>query len=417
MARMKSLKVDQADLNKLRNGRFPNMGTCVSSEFYQTNPFFFTRECSQLNIIGQYRGASAFLIAGGPSFKDVDKEILKNAGVWSMTLNNSICSFRGNAACIVDDPSRFVASLWLDHKVTKYVPAALFEKPLWDNRTIVDIDGNIVERRWQPMDMNVGDCPNVIGYRRNEKLHAARFLYEDTINWGNHKQWGGGRSVMLASLRILFLLGFRKVFLVGVDFDMRDDRRYHFDEGRTESAVKGNSSTYAKMTEWFEKLRPHFDAENFTVKNCNPDSNLKAFDFISVKDAVYEATSHIGDVFQERSDGMYTKWEDKMAAWQASQNRGPQMVVEKPSNLDPSQIVVPNPPNPPASPNPFVQISPPPTAETPSETPNEEKIQEVVKEAVKEPPQAEPNVSPAILAHIERERKRQAALRAESAAE
>lgn len=317
MSRMKSMKVDENDLSKLRYGRFSNMGSCVSSEFYQPCPFFFTREASQLNIVGMYRGASAFLIGGGPSFASVDKNLLRRAGVWTMTLNNSVKSFRGNASCIVDDPSRFMASLWLDPMITKFVPATLFEKPLWDGRVIIDKNKK-EEHRWQPLSLRVGDCPNVIGYRRNEKFHAKRYLYEDTINWGNHKEWGGGRSVLLASLRILFLLGFRKVFLFGVDFEMTDNKRYHFEEGRTESAVKGNMSTYSKMLKWFHDLRPHFDAENFIVKNCNQSSKLDAFDFISVEDAIFEATQHIGDTSKERSEGMYTKYEEKIAAWQQS---------------------------------------------------------------------------------------------------
>ncbi len=182
------------------------------------------------------------------------------------------------------------------------------------------------------MNVNVGDCPNVFGYQRNEKFHAPRYLKEETINWGNHKRYGGGRSVMLASLRILYLLGFRKVYLVGVDFEMTDEKRYHFDEGRTEASIKGNMSTYSKMVQWFTELKPLFDKEGFIVKNCNPNSGLRAFPFTTVEEAVGEATFHLGDVDQERTRGMYSKYDDKMATWQ-QMSQNPTMTEESRQNL------------------------------------------------------------------------------------
>jgi len=312
MPRMMSVRRDMNDDNALSWGRYKHMGATVASEYYQPCPFFFTREKWPLQLVGMYRGGSAFLIAGGPSFKNVSQKLIRKAGVWTITLNNAVRTFRGNAACIVDDPNRFVASLWLDPCIMKFVPASHFDKPMWDTRTLVHKDGRREDHWCQMEKIKVGDCPNVIGYHRNEKLEPWRFLYEDTINWGNHADFGGGRSVMLATLRILFLLGFRKVYLLGVDFDMSSEKRYHFEENRTNSAVKGNLSTYSKMMQWFEQLQPYFLAEKFIVSNCNPESKLKAFPFVSVEDAVYDATFELGDVENERTEGLYVKYEDKI---------------------------------------------------------------------------------------------------------
>jgi hypothetical protein len=313
---MTSLKKDQNDANQLRYGRFRNMGACVASEFYQNCPYFFTRESSVLPMVGMYRGASAFLVCSGPSFKNLDKSLLKTSGVWVMTTNNASTSFRGNASVTVDDPCRFNASLWLDPSITKFVPSSHFEKPLWDNRFLDDKG-----QQWCLSNIVVGDCPNVVGYRRNEKFVPDRFLYEDTINWGNHKKWGGGRSVMLAALRILFLLGFRKVYLLGVDFYMSGDKKYHFDEERTPSAIRGNMSTYEKMIQWFEQLQPFFLAENFIVKNCNPESRLTAFPFIKYEDAIKEAVNVVGNTTKEQTSGMYTSMEEKVAALNAVKSK------------------------------------------------------------------------------------------------
>jgi hypothetical protein len=162
------------------------------------------------------------------------------------------------------------------------------------------------------MEKKVGDCPNVIGYCRNEKFHAPRFLTENSLNWGNHKDHGGGRSVMLPSLRICHLLGFRKVYLLGCDMKMSENYTYHFDENRSPGAVRCNMSTYDRLkNEYLPALKPVFDADGFQVFNCNPDSELKCFPFISFEDAIKEATVNLGDIENERVWGMYSTPEEK----------------------------------------------------------------------------------------------------------
>lgn len=228
-----------------------------------------------------------------------------------MTLNNGPTTIRPNANCTVDEPGRFNLSTWLDPTIMKFVPMGQFEKPLWDNR-LLTIDGQPVQK-WEPSKLRVGDCPNVIGYRRNEKFHAPRFLYEETINWGNHAKYGGGRSVMLAAMRILFLLGFRRVYLLGVDFEMTPEKKYHFPEDRHAGAIRGNMQTYARLQKWFTELQPYFLKERFIVKNCNPQSKLTTFPFMPYEEAVAEATAHLGDYRHERTEGMYRKRDEKLA--------------------------------------------------------------------------------------------------------
>ena len=341
--RMKSLTKDQNDINQLRYGRFRNMGATVASEFYQNCPFFFTREASALPLIGMYRGASAFLLCSGPSFAALDKNLLKTPGIWTMTTNNAVVSFRGNASVTVDDPCRFNTSMWLDPSLIKFVPSSHFEKHLWDNRFFEDKG-----QQWSLSNIVVGDCPNVVGYRRNEKFVPERFLYEDTINWGDHKKWGGGRSVMLAALRILFLLGFRKVYLLGVDFYMSGEKKYHFEEERTPSAIRGNMSTYEKLIGRFQKLQPFFLAENFIVKNCNPESRLTAFPFIKYEDAIKEAVAVVGNANKEQTSGMYTSMEEKMAALNAGKKKIEERLKQN-QPIPPSNQPVPPPTTPKAN--------------------------------------------------------------------
>lgn len=305
----RSLSRDVNDHKELHSPAWREAGA-GKEDYGEVSPFFFSRFGTPLFLEGAYRGASAFLIANGPSLAMLDLSPLKQR--WAMTLNNGTRTFRGNANCTVDQPSRFSLSAWLDPTILKFAPMSQFDKPLWDNR-LLKKDGDFVQK-WCKSDLFVRDCPNIVGYRRNEKFHAPRWMNEETINWGNHKKYGGGRSVMLAAIRILYILGFRSIYLLGVDFHMSKNRRYHFPEGRTESAINGNMSTYESLNSWFSELQPIFLKKGFHVFNCNPESHLEAFPKISFEEALESTTQQLGLFHGERTEGMYMKLEEKLKA-------------------------------------------------------------------------------------------------------
>jgi hypothetical protein len=305
----RSLAKDQADITALHSPKWRESDDAIARTHGEQVPFFYTRAGAVLPLEGQFRAGHAFLMANGPSVAGLDLSPLKSR--WVMTLNNGPKTFRGNANCMVDDPSRFSLSMWLDPTVMKFMPMSHFEKPLWDNRRLNMEEG--WTQRWELSKLKVGDCPNVVGYRRNEKFHAPRWLTEETINWGNHKQYGGGRSVMLAALRILYLLGFRHVYLLGVDFHMSETSRYHFEEQRTASSIKCNTDTYSKLETWFAELQPLFLKAGYVVKNCNPESGLTAFPFMPYEEALAESVLRLGEPKYERTEGKYQELKDKQA--------------------------------------------------------------------------------------------------------
>lgn len=307
---------DGNDENQFRWGRDRNLGFKIGT-YLQPPPMLFSRDGHSLYLGDLYRGRCAFLIASGPSFGALiegtsekhgksNRELLNGAGVLTMGLNNSPKSFRPNMWTCVDDPTHFIKSIWLDPKIQKFAPYHHAEKRLFDSDA------------WEEMDVRVGDCPNVLYFRRNEDFVAEQFLTEDTFNWGNHTEkvdaYGqkGGRSVFFVALRMLFHLGIRRVFLLGVDFNMSEDKKYHFEQDRHKGSINGNNSSYKIMMKRFEALKPHFAEHGFEVFNCNPDSALKAFPFISFDDAITQATSEMPvSIAEERTAGLYDRTHKK----------------------------------------------------------------------------------------------------------
>jgi len=266
-------------------------------DYYSTPPMFFTKDMANVPCINRYANGHAFLIAGGPSFKNIDKNKLNKPGILTMGINNSSASFRPDLWTCVDSPSNFLASVWLDPKIEKIVPISHIDKKLFDSS------------KWRDTNVSVGDCPNVIYYRRNEVVDTEEYLFEDTINWGNHSNIGGGRSVFMAAIRILYILGIRNLYLLGVDFHMDEKTKYHFPQDRSRGSINGNMSTYNSMKKWFGELKEVFDEVGYKVYNCNKDSALKVFPYISFDDAFKEATKQLPN--SEKTDGMYSRKDDE----------------------------------------------------------------------------------------------------------
>lgn len=271
------------------------LGYDYFTEFGQPKNFFFTREKSVMPIQGHYKGASAFLCLSGPSFKNVlDEYENELRQVFTMSVNNSIKSFRTDSWLSVDDPSRFLTTCFNDPRIMKFVPMGHSEKKIWD--TVNNIESNI----------KVGECPNMLYFTRNNKFNESRWMTEAGFNWGNHQDFGGGRTVMLVAIKILYVLGFRKIYLLGCDLKMNANYKYHFEEERTKGAINCNNGTYKRlMEEYLPKLKPYFDKYGLEIYNCNPESNLKVFPFIDAGKAFEQALDEVGDYESENTLGMY----------------------------------------------------------------------------------------------------------------
>jgi len=317
-----SESINRKDHVRLRHNRSRYEGYKIG-HYSQTPPLLFTRDCHNVFLGDSYRGSAAFLVLGGPSVLDLDLDLLKQAGVLTMGINNSVKTFRPNLWLCVDNPQSFIMSTWLDPTIMKFAPLAHAEKKLFDNNT------------WEESDLVVGQCPNVYYYRRNEHFQANQFLLEDSFNWGNHtnlchcgywrpdkKKTGkrvrecpecgqrnfGSRSVFLPAIRMLYYLGVRTVFLLGCDFKMNEGKpNYSFDQERSQGSVNGNNSSYEMLTQRFSELKPVFESMGFGVYNCNPESGLDVFPKVAFTDAIKVATSHMPDVENERTKGLYER--------------------------------------------------------------------------------------------------------------
>lgn len=275
-------------------------------QFVHSAPMIFTQQGHNMWFGDMYRGKSAFLILGAPSFKTLldghsekygsHYEMLKHPGFITMGVNNSVKTFRPDLWVSADEPDKFLRSTWQDPKIMKFVPYEHVGEKIFDTNQM------------KHLDIQVGNCPNTWFFRRNELFNEKQFMFEDTFNWGNSPKHGGKRSVMLIAMRLLYYLGIRNVYLLGCDFYMSSDYTYHFDQERHKSSVRGNNATYKALSERFTKLLPIFKKLNYNVFNCNPKSELKVFPIVEFEEAWERCLSDFPiDLDNENTAGLYDR--------------------------------------------------------------------------------------------------------------
>ena len=258
---------------------------------------------AEIDLFDIYRNQACFFVASGPGFKKIDPALLKKPGIITLGVNNSAKSFRPNIWVSVDSPGRFLESVWRDPTIMKFCGTGKWKQPIWDHKRWEEAGFPAANDFYSSV--KVQDCPNVYHIKRNNEFDASKFLTEETINWGNHKNRGGCRSVMVASVKIMYALGFRRVYFVGVDFKMDGDNPYSFNEQRTNGAVRGNTSSYRKMISYFSQLAPYFKAAGYDVRNCTPNSDLTIFPFMPLEEAVEKELAEMPDPETEQTMNMY----------------------------------------------------------------------------------------------------------------
>jgi hypothetical protein len=155
------------------------------------------------------------------------------------------------------------------------------------------------------LDKTTVDCPNIWGFQRNPWLTPDdQFFLSDGACWGNHDKGATATNqaktvcTMLLALRILYYLGARTIFLVGVDFRMTPGiTGYSFNQARDDGAAASNNAQFATVNDWLVKMQEDgvFSRFGLTVYNTFQHSGLRAFPYLPFDEAMIMAKGIIED--------------------------------------------------------------------------------------------------------------------------
>lgn len=254
---------------------------------------FFTADLHPLWLCDHYHNATAVLVCGGPSARPWLRAVRAMPGVSIVAMNNAAQDIKPDIWIGLDEPHRFLNRIWLDPTVMKFFPLAYSDYYLRDT-----------DRQLSPV-----QCPNTVFLRRNDRFNAETFFTEDTVNWGEEgsDDTRGGRSTMVAAIRVLYALGFRKIYLVGADFHMKEGQgAYSHNQAASETAARRNNNLFRFLNqELFPALKPELDRVGLEIINTNPDSKLDVFPKVTVEEAFEAIASPWKSLSRETSDGLY----------------------------------------------------------------------------------------------------------------
>jgi hypothetical protein len=196
-------------------------------------------------------------------------------------------------------------SVLFDPTITKFVPRGFSKKGVWNTYTDTSYVG-----------YTLNNCPSLFEFERNNQFNPETYLTEPSFNWGQGKHADftdpntgervhGTRTCMLVAFKLMVVLGFRTIFIVGADFHMDPKKPYAFDEDKHEGGCRSNNSAYRGINIFMRNIRPHLEQKGVSVYNTFENSGLKAFDYVPFDEAIAHALQHVGDPVKEMTNGMY----------------------------------------------------------------------------------------------------------------
>jgi len=277
------------------------------------------------SLADTYRGASAFLVCCGPSLKSQPTKRLLERGILSMGINNVSSVVKTNMWICGDTPGHFCDTIFKDPSIQKFIP----EGRLHERFRVRNAKKELVSGG------KVSMVPHVFSYPVGEYFCPATFISEKVCTWGNadnvtgkdgHR---GGRSTMLSAIKMLYVLGIRKIYLLGADFSMTGKDAYAFPQGKDEKSKAHSNKLFKILNERFPMLLPYFKDAGLEIFNCTPNSHLTSFPSMSFEDALIEMKRKL-PLYVDTA-GMYNTVKPEYSRKIPAPNRGGGLVGHPPN--------------------------------------------------------------------------------------
>lgn len=267
-------------------------------DFYQaTGPL--TTDQRRVDLRQLYQGAAAFLCVGGPSMRTMPLHLLGQRGALIASYNNNAAvlptGLRPHVWLHTDPPRKFSDQIWRDPAVLKFSPTQEWRSTKGKNCPWK----NVREKRgdeWTNSSRRAFEWPGVIGYTRNTEFNPDTWLTEATVNRGNCIKSAATNghphtiNTLFAALKVLWVLGFARVYIVGADFRMEPEQPYAFGQTKSRGGVNATNEAFHKLNWMLGLLRPRFDVAGFEVWNATNGGHCTAFERIDFRAAVARET-------------------------------------------------------------------------------------------------------------------------------
>ena len=247
----------------------------------------FDRYGQPASLCDHWKNVTAFLVGGGPSYRQVAYQRLAERGVASLGVNNVAGDVPCSAFVCSDPPRKFHHGIWLDPKVLKLVPDP--KRTGYRAKLRAKVDGS-----FKYLKMTTAECPSTYFFQRGLQFEPSQFFHDPGAFWGVNET-AVTRSkrpkilfTFFVGLRMLHYLGVRRVYLLGVDFGMGPQQAYGFAQGKAAGGCASNNATYRVALEMLRELKPYIAREGMEVYNTNRESQCNVFDWVPFEVALQD---------------------------------------------------------------------------------------------------------------------------------
>jgi len=224
----------------------------------------------------KFPGKSIYLLLTGPSLKNYNLNLLKDKYTFAVKEIPDTLYPNPTFWCLCESLPKFEYSetTWQNPNIIKFISLQIWNKLYRARKDNVKEDWKYIRK-----------CPNTFKFPILQDYNYKTFLTHDAVCWGLEKSDKdvdgnfGSRSIMFVALKLIYELGFSKVFLLGCDFNMTEENAYASGRAKSRHASKQNNERYKVWTKRLKRLQQKFIENDFHVFNCNPDSNLEVFPF------------------------------------------------------------------------------------------------------------------------------------------
>jgi hypothetical protein len=257
------------DITVIENYKEPEKNPVWSSIYGNSShpdfsqPVFLRHNGLPVNIIDLYHGETCYLIGRGPSISKVledseTRKLLLNPMVMKYGMNSSpeIIDYSCQLWSGVDRMTKFPSRIFKNPSIMKFIPMNRFYL-----RGYHTTKGKEHQETIAYGSTHTACCPNTIGthcYLLNDDTKGRisfgkSYLTSPSILYGYYR---GFKSVMLFSIKIAILLGFRKIVFLGVDFKMNPQTPYYKQdlENYSKFHVDHNNSLYQFLTPTIKEI-------------------------------------------------------------------------------------------------------------------------------------------------------------------
>jgi hypothetical protein len=222
------------------------------------------RTGEEVNLKDTYKGSSVFLFGGGRSITPEHIKLSRTPGIISASLNEGGHYIRPNIYMSTSGIT-LPYSVLNDASIMKFVNIRHWDKPVYEDR----------ERN-----KLIKDYPNVFGM----KMKPAGFsdFYSDDFIFIQEQRTGKyAKNSAITFINLLVKLGFRRIYLVGMDFYQDTNNCTYFYERSYINTIKGDLIGKVK-----DSLKQLGQIEDVKIYNTNKRSGLDFFKYKPLEQAI-----------------------------------------------------------------------------------------------------------------------------------